>query len=256
MRIALVSLLAGVAALCVAFAMPADADQGTAACWPPFNFRYVSWESVKPWHGIAATITELEQPEIASGHLAAWVTVGGEGEESDGTGSWVQIGVWNRGGVAAMWAIRKADGYQTDTTGNVSGGVGDDIYVETISRDHYSLRRIGAVQVGQPIRVAVLEMASRPGWWRAWLNGRPVSSPIYLTLTFTSPQPMDAAAEDYNDVPGHGCNHFAYRFSGIAVASRRGGGAWYERPTGTLESGDHVQGRMLAGPEVGFLATG
>jgi hypothetical protein len=71
------------------------------------------------------------------------------------------------------------------------------------------------------MRVAVLEMSRRPNHWRVWVNGEPVSEPIYLPRSVARWRPI-ATAETWNGGRPV-CNGFGYRFDRVSVAARRGG---------------------------------
>ena len=53
------------------------------------------------------------------------------------------------------------------------------------------------VAVGESHRLAVLEMNSRPGFWRVWLDGRPVTDPVPLPGSHRRWEPL-ATAESWN----------------------------------------------------------
>ena len=77
------------------------------------------------------------------------------------------------------------------------------------------------VPVGESHRLAVLEMAGRPGVWRIWVDGQPVTDPIALEGSHGLWKPI-ATAETWNGGTGS-CNRFAFRFGGVAVALSPGG---------------------------------
>ena len=76
---------------------------------------------------------------------------------------------------------------------------------------------------GQRHRFGVLELAHRPGWWRAWLDGKPVSQPIFLAGSHGRWH-AQATAESWNDNSG-ACNLYAYSFKTVELAAAPGG-AW------------------------------
>ena len=89
-------------------------------------------------------------------------------------------------------------------------------------------------------------MAQRSGWWRVWVDGRPVTKPISLPGSHGVWEPT-ATAESW-DGGVQVCNRFNYRFSDVSVATRPGG-VW--RPlamASVLQApGYRVVGRTLAG---------
>ena len=46
-----------------------------------------------PSHGVAATLEAESRPAVESGHVAAWVGVGGRGLGAGGSDAWIQVGV-------------------------------------------------------------------------------------------------------------------------------------------------------------------
>ena len=77
------------------------------------------------------------------------------------------------------------------------------------------------VKVGESHRVAVLEIANRPNWWRVWLDGKSVTEPVLLDNSTNRWKPI-ATAESWNGGQGV-CNTFAFRFDGVGVAAATGG---------------------------------
>jgi hypothetical protein len=79
------------------------------------------------------------------------------------------------------------------------------------------------VSVGDKHSVAVLELAGRPGWWRIWIDGKPVARPVRMTGSSGRWAPI-ATAESWNaGTPA--CNVFGFRFERVSV-SYGGGGSW------------------------------
>src|ERR687884_964106 len=83
--------LIGVCAL-VCSVVAATASPASAAASCARTYSYAGYDS--PWyaHGVAATITALEQPVVNVGHVAAWVGVGGVGAGLHGEDEWLQVG--------------------------------------------------------------------------------------------------------------------------------------------------------------------
>jgi hypothetical protein len=163
------------------------------------GYTYAGRLSATRAHGVRATLTALAKPEVSAGHVAAWVGVGGVGEGPNGTDAWIQIGL--------------------------------SAFPDSGSRLYYEVARPGAppayheidpdVQTGRRLRVAVLEMGRRPNHWRVWLNGEPVSQPIYLPSSHGRWRPI-ATAESWAG-NGSACNGFSYRFERVRVSAAPGG---------------------------------
>jgi hypothetical protein len=174
---------------------------GAAACGSG-GYSYAGLAAPSHAFGIGATVTPLASFSIAAGHVAGWVGVGGPGEGPNGSDEWIQVGV------------------------NAIGGIGGpNLYYEVMRPGGQpTYHQISAkLQVGQPVRVAVLEMHARPNDWRVWLNGNPASQPIHLAGSHGRWSPI-ATAESWDGGSGGVCNAFLYRFHGVAIAHAPGGG--------------------------------
>lgn len=185
---------------CAAFAA-LSAPPEAAALEPcgKAGYSYAGFRSADRGHGVRATLVALTRPSVSDGHVAAWVGVGGAGLGPHGSDQWLQVGLaaFNGSGSRLYFEV---------TTGGAAPR-----YHEIDS----------SVAPGQRSRVAVLEMSTRPSWWRVWVNGKPVSSPIHMPGSSGRFHPI-ATAETW-DGGVRGCNRFAYRFGSLRVASSRGG---------------------------------
>lgn len=165
------------------------------------GYTYAGRLSATRAHGVRATLTALAKPQVAAGHVAAWVGVGGVGEGPNGSDAWIQIGL--------------------------------SAFPGSESRLYYEITRPGApptynevnpsVRVGERFRVAVLEMGKQPNYWRVWVNGKPVSAPVELSGSSGKWRPI-ATAESWAGT-GSACNGFSYRFESVRV-SAAAGGSW------------------------------
>ena len=161
------------------------------------GYSYAGLQHAYAAPGIRATVTPLERPEVESGHVAAWVGVGGSGLGAGGTDAWIQIGISTLSDGASL------------------------LYYE-VNRPQTGPRYTPLdVPVGVRHRVAVLELPTRRGWWRAWLDGKPVSPAVHLPGSSGHWRPI-ATAETW-DGGRRVCNRFAFRFAAVAVVTR---GAW------------------------------
>jgi hypothetical protein len=168
----------------------------------------------------------VRTPEVAAGHVAGWVGVGGPGQGVNGTDEWIQVGLASVPGSAPFLYAEitrpgKAPSFQL------------------VEED---------VPLGASRRVGVLEMAGRPNWWRVWVDGDPVTQPVFLRGSSLRWSPI-ATAESWNGGQG-ACNRFSFRFERVSV-SRSLGGSWLQFQPGYkfLDSGYSV--RTLAGGESG-----
>lgn len=186
--------IAAVAAACAAALGSSSVGAAAAACGSE-TYSYAGLASTSPGYGVRATLTALNVPRVRHGHVAAWVGVAGSTH-------WIQVGL---------------SGFEGSTTSSLyyelarPGGAPEYFEVEAgIAR---SVRR----------RVAVLEIRGRRDWWRVWVDGRAVSSPVHLPGSHGRWRTI-ATAESWN-AGTRACNGFRYAFDGVAI-SRAPGGSW------------------------------
>lgn len=188
---ALLALAAAVTAgltVALSTATPASAACGSS------GYTYAGLEAKSVSFGMDARVTVAAQPHVQSGHVAAWVGVGGPHQGPNGTDEWIQVGL-----------------------SAFPGSSDDDVYYEVArpgGAPRYTLVESG-VALGEVRQLAVLETAHR-GMWRVWVDGRPVSPRIWLPGSDNRFRPI-ATTESW----GGGrtvCNGFAYRFERIGLA--------------------------------------
>jgi hypothetical protein len=205
-----VGVAAAALAAAAAFAAPAS-----AALWcdgESESYAYAGVVDLQRAHGIVATVTALSVPSVQWGHVAGWVGLGGPTAGPNGEAEWIQVGYSGfYGGATKLY-------YEIAVPGSAPR--------------YYEVD--GSVGVGERHRVAVLEMGRRPNWWRVWVDGRPVSDPVYLPGSHRAWQPM-AIGETWN-AGRPACNSFAYRFGRVRIATRAGG-SW-RRPVNLYELQD------------------
>ena len=188
-----------VVALGSAFAAACLAPAATAATCGAGEYTHTGVQARHRAHGVAATLTIAARADVRSGHVAAWVNVGFPDGGPGGTKQWLQIGV-----------------------NATSGSASFRLYYEVARVGRVEYRELAAdFRVGTTLRLAVLELAGRPDWWRVWLDGRPASPPIFLPASHRAWEPM-VAAESWTKTAGS-CNRYAFRFSDLRVATRPGG---------------------------------
>jgi hypothetical protein len=187
-----------VSAAVAAASLGADrADSAAKAC-APHGYAYAGLQAPASAYGVSATLTSVVTPVVQGGHVAAWIGVGAPGEGPNGSDEWLQIGQ------------------------NMIAGSSSKLYYEIAQP--WGIRYVELEQQadpGVPAHVAVLEMAGRRSVWRVWLNGRPVSNPIWLPGSHGHLTPM-AMAENW-DGGASVCNRYSYSFHGAELASTPGG---------------------------------
>jgi len=194
------SLLAGLASLAMSAAF-VGATAPTALACAGGTYLYAGIAGNGPVAGVGARITPLPSVfQVRAGHIAGWVGVGGPGEGPNGSDEWLQVGF-----------------------SAFPGSVGSDLYYE-VARPGSAItyhRVDAAVAAGRSMRVSVLEMHGRQAWWRVWVDGAPVSAPIYLPASDDRWRPV-VTAESW-DGGESTCNDFLYQFASIRTASSPGG---------------------------------
>jgi hypothetical protein len=146
--------------------------------------------------GIAGTVVPVARPVVRTGHVAAWIGVGGIGVGPAASDQWLQIGV------------------------NAVAGGGTAIYEEWKSGRAYRYTEVlSGIRVGEAHRVELVAAGS--GRWQARLDGRPVG-PAY-PLAGAQLWHGQATAETFAPDAGR-CNRFAYRIAD--VVELRGGHPW------------------------------
>jgi hypothetical protein len=138
-------------------------------------------------------VTPLVRPRLRRGHVAGWVGVGGRGTAPGGGDQWLQVGLaWIPGSPLVLYVEVALAGRKPE------------------------LRLLGANGAAGAARtLAVREVSGRPGWWRAWVDGRPVTEPIRLAGPAGLLPPI-ATAESW-DGGARACNAFAFRFDDVAL---------------------------------------
>jgi hypothetical protein len=195
------------------------------------GYTYAGHQASGLGHGVRATITLTRPAEVAAGHVASWVGVGGPGQGANGGDAWIQAGVATVPEMGTM------------------------IYAE-VTREGRSPEFIqleSGVPVGRSHKLAVLEMAARPGWWRVWVDGQPATGPVHLRGSSGRWSPI-ATAESWNGGQA-ACNSFSYRFEGVSVSDGPGG-AWrpFEPGYRFLDSGYRLR-RLAAAPHTVRMLT-
>jgi hypothetical protein len=193
--VSVVALLSGVAS---------DTAQANGqACGAGANgsqgYAYAGHQATRVAHGIRASITPTAASNVVAGHVAGWVGVGGPGQGANGQTLWLQVGVATMPDTPTM------------VYAEITRGGQEPVLVPLLQN----------VQVGETHKVAVLEMASRPNWWRVWLDDSAVTDPVLLENSTNRWRPI-ATAESWNGGRAV-CNRFAYRFDGVSVANANGG---------------------------------
>jgi hypothetical protein len=203
--------------------MLASASFAQGACGSA-GYTYAGVSGSDRVAGVAAQITPLAAFDVRGGHVASYVGVGGVGQGPHGSTEWIQVGLAAFEGHSVhslYYEIARPGGVPT--------------YHEVATN----------VAAGETRRVAVLEVARQPNRWRVWVDGSPVTKPIFLPGSHRRWRPV-ATAESLGG--GALCNSYAYRFAGVSI-TRTPGGTWTPLRSGAVfyDPGYSVAHRTPAG---------
>jgi hypothetical protein len=149
---------------------------------------------------VSATLVQDRAPSVIDGHVGGWVGVAGTTGGANGAQEWLQVGF------SAFEDSPKSELYYEVTQ------PGATTRYFTVDPD---------VVPGEQHRVSVLEMSKRKGWWRVWVDNKPVSPPIHLPGSHGAWYPQ-IVGENWAGSSG-ACNAFTYRFTDVSLASSSGG---------------------------------
>jgi hypothetical protein len=182
----------------LALAPAGDARSAPHTCWSQYSYDGV--QSPSTAYGVAATLSMRSPSVVRSGHVAAWVGVGGAGAGPRGTDEWVQAGIaQDAGDVAVLYYEYKQPGDAAAT------------YV-----------RLQPVSRGESHTLAVTEMPARPGVWRVRIDGIARGAPIALPGSHGKFAP-DATAESWDGGLVGSCNGYSFAFSNLSLRLRSAG---------------------------------
>lgn len=184
--------------VCIAAAVLALAFAPSA---PPASacgrgYSYAGVYAPRTAAGIAATLTMLAEPSVSTGHVAAWVGVGGPGLGPHGSDEWLQVGLASFPGSGEAHLY-----YELARPGS------EPIYHELA----------GGISPGERVRAAVLELPFARNTWVV-ISDRGFAGPFYLPRSHHAWAPI-ATAESW-DAGGATCNRYAYRFGGVQLQHR------------------------------------
>lgn len=189
-------------AIVIATLVPAPALASANGCGKT-DYSYAGTQGLQKSHGVRAMLTPISAPHVFAGHVAAWVGVGWSGGGPNGRDEWIQAGM---AAEADYTAAR--------------------LYYEIVRPGApYTYVELGDVAPGESHLLSVLEMERSPGWWRVWVDGKPVTQPVFLPQSHGAWEPV-ATAESWNGGVG-ACNQLQFRFEEVGWAQRAGG--WWHR---------------------------
>ena len=222
----LTAVAAATLAAACAVAVPSRAGDPTCG---EGTYAYAGMGNRERVSGVAATITPAAVPSVRDGHVDGWVGVGGPGLGPGRTDEWIQIGFTS-------------------------------VPNDPLNRIYYEIQRPGRpvlyrelrrdVPVGRAHRFAVRELAARPNWWRAWLDGSPASAPVFLPSSHDR-WTAQAVGESWAGTTSGACNAYAYAFSDVMFASTHSG-RW--SPFGRVQRFQDANYRLLRRSASSFLA--
>jgi len=175
-----------------------EAHSAARGCWSQYSYDGV--QSPSTAYGVATTLTMRASSVVRSGHVAAWVGVGGAGMGPRGADEWVQAGIaQDAGDVAVLYYEFKRPGDAAAT------------YV-----------RLQPVSAGEAHTFSVTEMASRRNVWRVRIDGIAWGAPVVLPGSHGTFAP-NATAESWDGGVVGSCNSYSFAFSGLSLRLRDAG---------------------------------
>jgi hypothetical protein len=209
------------------FAAVAAAPSRAATCGAG-SYSYAGVGSKAATSGVSATIRPTVVPNVRDGHVAGWIGVGGVGEGPNGMDEWMQVGL-------------TTDAGQTTSR----------IYLEIARPSHATTYRLigRPVRVGEPHRFAIRELAHRPGWWIASVDGKAITAPVFLSASHAK-WPAQVVGESTAATSG-ACNLYSYAFGKVTLQSAATG-SW--GPISTFELFQDPFYRLVRGSGASFVA--
>ena len=144
--------------LCLVFVTSSQSARNlsTSAVCGVKTYSYAGIQAATTAGGVSATLAATTIPTVLNGHVGAWIGLGGTQAGPGRTAEWIQVGL------AAFTSDQTESYYEVTQAGSPTRFTESD---SNIARD-------------VPQHFAVLEMVNRRSWWRVWVNGKAVTSPI------------------------------------------------------------------------------
>jgi hypothetical protein len=197
----LLTLLAALAAVCSLASTASAADTRpriAKAARTCASYTYAGFQHPAAAFGVSGRLSLVAQPNVAGGHIAAWIGVGGSGMGPNGSDAWVQAGISGfPDGHSELYYEYQLPGQKAPQ------------YVS-----------LGRVVAGSDHDFAVYERPSQPNAWRVTLDGAKVSPAIVLPGSHGAWRPIATTENWGGDTDA--CNRFSYDFSNLAIASQYG----------------------------------
>jgi len=194
------------------------------------TYSYAGVESRVATGGVSAAIASVAPPAVRGGHVAGWVGVGGQAEGPDGVDAWLQVGL---------------NALPDDTTNRV-------YYEVTLPGRQPVYRELrGGVPTGERHRFAVAEVPNRLGWWRAWVDGSPVSPAFFMPGSHGRWTAQVLGESWAGNASSGRCNGYGYSFGQVMLA---GGKKRLWRPASKLDLFQDANYRLFRLSRSGFLA--
>jgi hypothetical protein len=181
----------------VASSQSARNASSTAVCGVK-TYSYAGIQAANTAEGVSASVAATTAPVVEDGHVGAWIGLGGTHAGPGRTAEWIQVGL------AAFTSDQTESYYEIALAGLPTKFTELDSNVAPGVSQHF----------------AVLEMVHRRSWWRVWVNGKAVTSPIHLPGSDNTWYPQ-AVAESLDGATG-ACNSYSYSFSAVSLAEATG----------------------------------
>lgn len=184
--------MAVVATAALALPVAPGAARSAASCAVP-GYSYAGYATTTRVRSVSATIGASRAPEVAGGHVAAWLGVGSLHAGPHNANVWLQAGLAAYAGSTLRLYV--------------------EVVVPGAPRRYVELAR--DVAPSRPHHIAVTEQT--PGMWQASVDGTPAGAPLYLP---GSERGLPAVATAESWTPAHtACNGFAFSFNRVQLGS-------------------------------------
>jgi hypothetical protein len=183
-------LPAAIAVTAAAFCAAAAPAKAAPVCGAGM-YAYAGFALDSGSRGVSATIDQAGPLDVRAGHVAGWIGV----VEPHAAAAWLQVGL------SALPGDRTSRIYY-------------EVAFPGRAPAYHALP--GVVGPGQPHRFGVLELDHRPGWWRVWVDGLPVTPPLHLRGSHNR-WTADVTGESYTGTTSGRCNAYAYAFSRVSL---------------------------------------
>ena len=161
----LLAVLVGALAVTVLTGASKSASAGSRACGLDVTanggYAYAGHQSTRRGHGVRATLSTVRTPEVAAGHVAGWVGLGGPGQGPNGSDMWIQVGIASMHGMECMIGCMLETSISVAAAVHVAVAKSD--VITKIDLDGPSLAQFNPVDGGVIFNESEISVTDAPG---------------------------------------------------------------------------------------------